>query len=74
MNDHPHFCDCDVCLNGTRGLVLPGCGIVHAEPAAPILRPPRKRRWGDVVVPGFASQTRAGIELERQHRRPRTAA
>lgn len=29
MNEHPPFCDCDGCLNGSGGLVLPGAGVVH---------------------------------------------
>lgn len=26
---HPLCCDCDACLNGSGGLVLPGCGVVQ---------------------------------------------
>lgn len=28
---HPLCCDCDGCLNGSGGLVLPGAGVVVAD-------------------------------------------
>lgn len=28
---HPLCCDCDGCLNGSGGLVLPGAGVAVAE-------------------------------------------
>jgi hypothetical protein len=37
VNSHPLCCDCDTCLNGSGGLVLPGAGVVVATgvPAVP---------------------------------------
>lgn len=30
--DHPHFCDCDECLNRGARLVIPGAGATVVEP------------------------------------------
>jgi hypothetical protein len=34
MGEHPICCDCDRCLNGSGGYVLPGAGKVVPTPGA----------------------------------------
>jgi hypothetical protein len=62
---HPHFCDCDDCLNGGAGVVLPGCGVTYPTP------PKTQRRAADGLRRGYDSVTPVGIALEEKLRRDR---
>lgn len=61
MSEHDLFCDCLDCMGGVP---FSGAGVVHSDPAPTTMRP-RKRHWGDVIVPGYSSQTPEGIRLEQ---------
>lgn len=53
-SQHPHFCDCSVCLNGGAPVVLSGCNAVRPDPQ------------GEGRRRGFVSVTPRGVELEAQ--------
>lgn len=55
---HPHFCDCDTCLNGGAGEKLVGAGVVRPAPRF-------RSRWEAV-----RAQRRARIEWTYEAPKP----
>lgn len=66
MSDHPHFCDCDDCLNAGGGMKLTSLPVVYRVPHD---LPRRKRDWATPLRVGYASVTKLGLAVELRHRR-----
>lgn len=65
MSDHPLCCDCEDCLNGAGGYVLPGAGVTRPDPG------PRVRMGGTITVTLVGARAEAEEMAQRRAREKR---